>query len=164
MSKSTLLTISDGVNGVRDTLKLMGQIVTTYKKAPVIREIASQIIQSVPEKNWSAEARAILRFVQTQIRYTKDVRGVETLQSPIQTLKLGMGDCDDKSTLIATLMESIGHPTRFIAVGKVPEVFCHVYVETKIGNKWVAMEGCEDWPLGRAPEGVACYMKHTNRR
>lgn len=162
MGKSTLLTISDGVNGVRDTLKLMSQIVKTYKRAPAIRALALDIVKDVPQKSWKKEARAILSWVQQNVRYVKDVRGVETLQSPIQTLKLGQGDCDDFSTLIASLMEAIGHPTRFMAVGKVEGHFCHVYAETKVGTKWLAMDGTESGGLGWAPKGVVCRMKHTN--
>jgi len=163
MSKTTLLTISNGVDGVRDTLKLMSQIVKTYKKAPAIRALAADIVAHLPGKSFRRECAEILRYVQTNIRYLKDVRGVETLQSPIQTLKIGQGDCDDMSTLIASLLEAIGHPTRFIAVGKVEGHFCHVYVETKIGDKWVALDGTEPQTLGWAPkQGVACYMKQTN--
>ena len=162
MTTYQLMGISDGVNGVRDTLKLMSKIVKQYKKAPEVRELALSIVSNVPEKNWVNEAKAILRFAQQKIRYVKDIRGVETLHTPIQILRLGQGDCDDKSILIASLMESLGHPTRFMAVGKIAGHFCHVYVETRIGNKWVAMEGTENWSLGRSPKGVACRMKQTN--
>lgn len=157
-----LLGIPDGRDGVRSTLKMMSQITKRYKTAPAVFELARQITAKVPEKSWKNEARAILSWVQKNIRYVKDVRGVETLQTPVQTLRIGAGDCDDKSMLTAALMESIGHPTRFMAVGMQPDHFCHVFTQTKVGGKWVTMEATENWPLGRNPRGVKCSMVHTN--
>lgn len=159
-----LLAIPDGRDGVRQTLKMMSEITVRYKTAPQIFELSRKIVNSIPNKAWQSEARAILSWVQNNIRYTKDVAGVETLQTPIQTLRLRTGDCDDMSMLTAALMESIGHPTRFMAVGMVPNHFCHVFAQTKIGGKWVTMEATENWPLGRNPSGVKCSMVHTNKR
>jgi transglutaminase-like putative cysteine protease len=90
----------------------------------------------------------IHQFVRDKIRYTKDVVGVETIQSPDMTLKLRTGDCDDKSILIASLLLSIGHPCRFVVVGPEKNVYSHVYVETKIGNKWLPVETTEPWNMG----------------
>lgn len=158
-----LLGIPDGRNGVRQTLKMMSEITGRYKTAPAIFELSRQIIKHLPQKAWKKEARAILQWAQKNIRYVKDVKGVETLQTPIQTLRLGQGDCDDFSMLIAALMESIGHPTRFMAVGMREGHFSHVFVQTKIGGKWVTMEGTENWPLGRNPPNIKCAMVHTNK-
>lgn len=96
----------------------------------------------------------IHRFVRDRIRYVKDIKGVETLQSPEKTLEIGQGDCDDKSVLVGALLESIGHPVRFKAIGFIPGVFSHVLPETKIGSKWIAVETTEPWPLGRLPPGI----------
>lgn len=163
MPKYTLLGIPQGAPGVRATLKLMSKITGQYKTSRPIRELALQLVSRLPEKNWKREAEEILRFVQTQIRYVKDVRGVETIQTPVQTLRLGQGDCDDKSTLAASLLEAIGHPTRFKAVGFAPKKYSHVYVQTKIGTRWVTLEGTQqDWELGRECRGIKQVMIHHN--
>ncbi len=57
---------------------------------------------------WS---KKLHRFVRDNIRYIKDIRDVETVAYPDITLQQGQGDCDDKSVLLASLLESIGHPT-----------------------------------------------------
>jgi hypothetical protein len=54
--------------------------------------------------------------------------------------------------LLAALLESIGHPCRFVAVGySRRNEFEHVYVETKIGHTWTALETTMDVPMGWAP-------------
>ena len=153
-----LMRISDGREGIRQTLKLMSTISRKYSTAPQIRELACKIVAKVPEKQWGQEAAAILAFCQKAIRYTKDIEGVETLQTPAQTLRIGQGDCDDKSMLAASLLMSVGHPARFRAVGMIKGTLSHVFVETKMGGKWVALETTENWPLGRVAKGIRDNM------
>lgn len=158
-----LQAIPNGAPGIRATLKLMSRIVRRYKTDPVIRELALRITGSLQQKNFVGEARAIHHYVKEHIRYVKDVAGVETIQTPIQTLRLKAGDCDDKSTLVAALLESIGHPTRFIAVGFRPKSLSHVYVQTKLGAKWVGVETTEPVDFGWCPKNVKCVMLQHNR-
>lgn len=153
--------IPDGVAGVRYTLKKMAEISAHYKSDSFIRELALHIVKNVPERSWHGEARAILRFVQERIRYVPDVLGVETLQTPIQTLRLGQGDCDDKSILFASLAMAIGKPCKFIAIGRIKGRFEHVFPQILIGDKWVSAETIYRWPLGKTPQPFQDYMEHT---
>jgi len=139
----------------------MSGLVKEYKKALPIRTLALQLVKRNGQKDWLGEVRKIQEFVRDRIRYVKDIRGVETLQTPVKTLEFGQGDCDDKSTLVAALLESIGHPTRFVAVGFSGQ-FAHVLVETKIGNKWIAVETTEPVGLGWFPPGVTMRMRWHN--
>lgn len=153
-----LITIPTGSAGTRATLKIMRKIVRAYKSSLPIRLLAQRVTRNLPQKNFTREVETLHRIVRDKIRYLKDVRGVETVQSPIQTVKLGSGDCDDKSVLVATLLESIGHPTRFVACGFTPTSFSHVFVQTKIGQKWVSVETTENWPLGKTPPKILNKM------
>ena len=156
--KSQLALIDSGPQGVLQTLRRMRDIVRKYKIALPVRITAMKIVRSLPQKAWSAEARALFRFVRDEIRFVRDVRGVETLQTPDKTLELRAGDCDDKSMLLAAMLESIGHPTRFVAVGFQPNHFEHVYVETKIGNDWIALDPTEPVDMGWSPKRVVSRM------
>ena len=148
-----LSNVPSGRAGVRSTLRAMSKLVRAYKAAPLVRETALSIVKNIPSKNWPAEIAAIHRYVCDTIRYTKDIRGVETLQSPVQTLRLKQGDCDDHSILIASLLEAISHPTRFVAIGSVPDSYSHVFTETKVGPNWLAVETpMVGWPCGRRPK------------
>ena len=154
--------INNGQSGVRDTLKLMSDITKQFKGSPAVRELALRLTAGLPQKKWLAEVRAIHAFVRDQIRYVKDIRGIETLQTPIQTLRLRAGDCDDKSILAAVLLESIGHPTRFKAVGMSKGKFSHVFPETRIGGRWVSVECTEPVDVGWQLSGIASTMIHHN--
>lgn len=77
------------------------------------------------------EVLALFRYVRDGIHFVNDVAGVETLQGPRATMTLGGGDCDDKATLLAGLLRSIGIPSSFRVVAanrRAPGRFSHVYV------------------------------------
>lgn len=149
-----LHSIPSGAAGVRATLRAMAKIARDYKKNPAIRELALRLTRDLPPKKWAAEAARIHAFVRDEIRYIKDIAGVETLQTPIQTLRIGQGDCDDKSILTAALLLSIGHPVLFMAVGFHKGQYSHVLPFTKIAGKWFALETTEPWPMGKIPPKI----------
>lgn len=158
----TLQAIPSGKEGIRATLKIMGKLVKDYRRNRTVRELALHLVRHLQQKNFYGEVEAIHHFVKEKIRYVKDIKNVETLQSPLQTLRLKAGDCDDKSILVASLLESIGHPTRFLAVGFKANSLSHVFVQTKIGNKWVSVECTEPVALGWTPKNVKNIMIHNN--
>lgn len=155
---STLSSIPEGKDGILYTMKLMRSLVKQYKKSLAVRTLAVQIVNPYYQKDWNAEIKALQSFVRDRIRYTRDIRDVETIQTPDVTLRLKSGDCDDKSTLLASLLESIGHPTRFIAIGFQPDQFEHVYVETRIGTKWIPLETTEPVNIGWQPKNIQARM------
>lgn len=159
---TTLHSIPSGAGGVRTTLALMSSLVRRSKKSWPLRELAQRLVRDLDQKDYLAEVKRLHAYVRDEIRYLKDVRGVETVHTPEKVLELGQGDCDDKSTLLATLLETIGHPTRFVAVGFRPGHYQHVYVETKIGEKWLPLETTEPVPMGWRPPRVAARMVVTN--
>lgn len=148
----TLSALPDGVRGVRQTLAHMVDLAKKGRADYRIRSRAEKIIRNIRQKNYLEEARAIQAWVRDNIRYTRDVRDVETLSSPDQTLARSQGDCDDKSLLVASLLESIGHQTRFVAVGTAPNDFEHVLAEVNIDGQWIAVETTENVPLGWYPD------------
>lgn len=155
---AVLKKLPPGRAGVRATLEEMRALVRAYKKNLLVRETAAGITSELQQKNYLGEVKLNHRFVRDNIRYIRDIHGIETIQSPQYTLQNGYGDCDDKSTLLAALLESIGHPTRFVAVGKRPGKFNHVYVETLVGKRWFPLETTEPVPAGWAPPGMSSRM------
>lgn len=149
MKPVQLLQIPDGNAGIAETLKIMRQIVRAWKKSSDLRDLALSYTRGFDQKDWFGEVESLHAMVRDKIRYVRDIRGVETIHTPDQILKRGQGDCDDKAILLASLLESIGHPTRFVAVGVNNGPYSHVFVETKIGNKWIGLETTEPWDVGR---------------
>lgn len=160
VKKITRLKLHDGEAGVRQTLKLMGRLVREYRANPTIYGLARSLIQKVPQKSWRGEVDQMFYFVRDDIRYVKDPVGAEAVQLPTITLSIKSGDCDDKVTLLSSLLESAGHPTRFCAVkvdGK--DRYSHVFLQTKIGKSWwVSLETTEPWPSGKQSPRISGKM------
>ena len=146
--RATLAELPGGAEGTRRTLERMRELVLAARIDPVIFNLSRQIVAAVPGKGYVAEATAIQNWVRRNIRYVRDVHGVETLTPPTWLLGLGQGDCDDQSMLVSALLESIGHPTQFVAVGHDPQEFSHVFVETFVNGRWHAVETTEPWRFG----------------
>jgi transglutaminase-like putative cysteine protease len=153
-TRVTLQALPDGVAGIKATLALMVKLARVGKNTWPVRQLAENIVRDVREKSYIEEARAIQEYVRDHIRYTRDIRETETVATPEQTIARGLGDCDDKALLTAALLESVGHPTRFVAVGRAPGQFVHVLVETKIAARWIPVETTEQVPLGWYPPGL----------
>lgn len=163
-TKTKITTIPNGAAGVRVTLKIMDDIVRRSKENYAIRELTLSLTRDLAPKDWLGEIQAIFDYVQNNIRYVKDIDGIETIATPEKTLEIGQGDCDDMAVLAATMLASIGHPARFIAVGFNGRPLSHVYVETKLGNQWIPMEVTENLNLGQYPENITHTMRHHLRR
>ncbi len=158
--KQTLLGIPDGGRGTRATLQIMARLVRESRANGEIRGQAREIVDLLPQKAWRAQVRAIFYFVRDQVRYLSDPVDLERVAAPEVTLNERAGDCDDKSVLLAALLASIGHPSRFVAVGfDAPGVFDHVYVETLAGdNEWIPLDATENVEPGWAPPNPVARM------
>jgi transglutaminase-like putative cysteine protease len=157
----TLGILPSGSAGTAATLKEMVKLARQYKKDVGVRQVAAQLVRDLPQYDKLGEIRALHAFVRDSIRYTGDIRGVETLQTPKATLEMGVGDCDDKSTLLAALLESIGTPARFVALcmngaGN----FSHVLAEARYGppGKWMPLETIRPVDAGWYPASVTKKM------
>jgi len=147
-----LVGIPEGFPGIVETLRRMSRYVKDGKKSMPVRQTAMRLTRNCGQKDFACEVRQLHAFVRDSVRYVLDIDGVETVQTPDKTLQFMAGDCDDKATLLAALLGSIGHPTRFVAIGFEPEIFSHVYLETKIGAAWIPLETTEPVEAGWSPD------------
>src|SRR5258708_4017951 len=74
-----------GTAGVRATLNLMRDLVRAYKKDMGIRGLAGQLVSGLQQKNFVGEVKRLHAFVRDSIRYTRDIHGIETIQTPPKT-------------------------------------------------------------------------------
>lgn len=124
-----------------------------------IRHKAIQIVDNLPSKDFDAELFAIWDWVNTRIRFVRDIRGIETLQTPERTLEIRAGDCDDHAILLAALLENLGFSTRFHAMGFEPGIFEHVMAEAKIRGEWIPLETTVKGAyIGWYPPGIRADM------
>jgi transglutaminase-like putative cysteine protease len=165
-TKATLTGIPDGVPGAVTTLKVMRDLVRASLREPAQR-VRESALGMTGSGGWMAQIRDIQHWVQDHIRYIQDPYddsgGVELVQTPQKTLDYGAGDCDDQSVLIAALLSSLGHPSRFIAVGFQGQPLSHVLVQTKVNSTgqdrtdWASVETIQPQPLGWFPPGVTSH-------
>jgi hypothetical protein len=141
--------IPGGLGGVRRTLQLMVHVASTFKTDLHVRTLAVCLVGGrvvtlntgtqvryplCRPKDYWAELCCLHAFVRDHVRYVRDVVGVETLQTPIQTLNVLAGDCDDKAMLFCALAGSIGFETRYAAIGVHGEPFSHVMAQALLEN------------------------------
>lgn len=152
--------IPNGAAGIRATLNLMARFTREYKTDLTLRRLAETIIANIPGKDWYGEIQAVQDWVRNNIRYTKDIYDAETLKTPLLLIQSRFGDCDDMAMLAGTLLNALGHPVRYIAVGTEYEgEFNHVYPETKVNmDRWISVETTEPVPLGWQPQPITAYM------
>ena len=148
---ATLKALPSGPEAVYATLNEMRRQVLRARKTLSVRLTALSLVKNHGQKDRDSEIASVFDFVKYGIRYVRDIRGVETLQTPEATLKLKQGDCDDKATLLSALLESIGFKTRFTAIGFVPMKFSHVFTEVFHNGAWMPLETTEPVEAGWNP-------------
>lgn len=146
------LKLASGPAGTRQTLKLMAALIKAGSQTLPIRERAVILTAGLRQKDYLAEARAVHAWVRDNVRYVRDIRGVETLHTAPRILAQRAGDCDDKTVLVGALLTSIGHRVRLVAVGFDGRGYSHVYPEAYIGRRWWPLETTEPWPFGQGPQ------------
>jgi transglutaminase-like putative cysteine protease len=162
-STAQLLPVAGGIPGVKQTLKLMVALVRQYKTDLNVRTLAVQIAKTCEPKDKSCIITALQHYVRDDVHYVNDIDGVETIQTPVQTLKIGAGDCDDKATLLCALAAAVGFPTRFCAIGVRGGNFSHVMAQAFLGNAWINLETIiPDAEPGWFPEDASCVMLAHN--
>lgn len=162
---TTFARIPQGVEGIRATMRLMRGMVQQWKLDPGVRALAKELTAGCRQGDYTCEAQQLHAFVRDRIRYVGDISGVQTLQTPRATLEQASGNCANKSILLASLLESINHKTRFVAGAyQEPEFYEHVWLETLLGRQWWPLETTKDVPAGWDPRARAippCLVAHN---
>lgn len=151
--------IPEGPDGTAITLREMVKLTRQFRRDPGVMQVARDLVKDLPQYDRMGEVKALHAFVRDSIRYTGDPANTELLQTPKATLEMQTGDCDDKSTLLAALLQSIGMPARFVAVGFTPQnQYSHVLVETRSGKGWMPLETIKPVEAGWGPKNVTKRM------
>jgi transglutaminase-like putative cysteine protease len=162
--ESRLAPAPGGGAGVYHTVALMRDLVREARIDPTVINAAVGIVHFAPEKDEFAEIHAIFDYVLNHVRYVRDVAGLETLCDPRMTLKRLVGDCDDKSTLLATLLEAVGYPTRFVMGAYDGGDFSHIYVQVymQLHDMWIDLDSTEYMPMGwAAPNATRLWIENV---
>lgn len=155
--QGTILQTPEGRPGSLHTVRLMRDLVRASRTDPAIIATAQNLVGLTPAHDFKAEAKTLFEFVRSRVRYVRDVHEVETLTAPVFVLDRMCGDCDDKATLLASLLEAIGFPTRFVLAGYRGALFDHVYLQVLVGDVWVNADPTVNQPFGWEAPGAVVY-------
>lgn len=155
--KLTRIPHLEGDPGVEQTIRQMRRLISHGKQDPKVHELAAQILRCarVPAYDWTGEARAIFDWWHKNIRFTRDVDGHETLHAPADILRLGIGDCDDFTVGICSLLKTIGADCHIVTIAVDPEgEFSHVYPEVILpSGRSIALDAArQSAAFGKSPE------------
>ena len=136
--KTYKFSLSGGFNSGIEASNFIIKISNAFKKSPSIRNLAVKIVNSAPSHDFLKEVELLFNWVRDNIRYIRDIKGVETLQIPTVTLPdyyskigIGAGDCDDHVILLLSFLLSIGISDlniRIVAYKPEDREFRHIYL------------------------------------
>jgi hypothetical protein len=152
-----------GPAGIQDTLQRMRAIVHKSVRDPRLIALARQLTANLTSRDYAGEIKALFEWVRDNIRYARDIEGVETLIEPadlVFNLELGrQGDCDDFSMLLATLLKIMGHRARFKAGTVTGARQGHVWVEVFLDNKWIPLDAIyQNNTVGYCPPNMGNFI------
>jgi hypothetical protein len=128
------------ISSVEDSIEIIKKIIEIYKKSMLIRELVVKLTRD--KKGIPGRIAAIYSFATKRVKYLNDILNVETLQSPIQTLKSRAGDCDDFAILISTLLAAIGIPSFLVlSSNRKDGLFNHIYNAVPLKGKLLFLDG-----------------------
>jgi len=144
-----------GDAGTDATVKEMEKMIRDGVKDPLIRETAIGIVRGLPGKDYLGEIFRIYNWVKQNVRFTRDPVSLELLQSAMRTLKGKVGDCDDYTVLLSTLLQSLGHATRIKTIATRAGEYHHVYPEVKYRDEWIPLDATQKQAsLGWEPPNI----------
>ncbi len=129
-----------GEQGTLQTLRLMAAFCKRDAASPELRAVAHKIIEGIAGHDFNSEIRALYSFARDQVKYRKDPVEVERVQDALRTLQFRSADCDDKVTLLVTLLAVCGHRARFCVSGPAPGRWTHVYCEVATPQGWMPLD------------------------
>jgi len=142
------ITIPNGNAGIMVSAGKIVDLIREYSgNQERVRFLAEDITRGCKSKDYLCNTKTIYQWMLRNIKWDRDPDGKEMLRSPIVTLDRRVGDCDDHTILIGSLLKSMGMPVRIVLIASRsyrPDIYNHVLVETlaPINGKlqWIAID------------------------
>ena len=99
-----------------EELHYLRSLIERFRADPQIRQLALHAIRhyKAPMRDKAAQARACAQWARDNIMYVHELP--ERFQWPDETLRTRAGDCDDFTTLIGSMIESVGIPSAMVVM------------------------------------------------
>jgi hypothetical protein len=152
------MSMPGGDRGTEFTIARIRELVHQGMTDQLINRQAMAIVRAagVQPFDFAGEVRAIYDWVRRNVRFFKDIEGVETLRTAREILTIQGGDCDDiNAVLLPSLLLTIGHQVRLVTISNYPDqprVFSHVYCQVEMNGQWVDLDAARRDPaFGKGP-------------
>lgn len=140
-NKSWVQPLPAGQAGILVTLGLMARWCLKARFSQELRDFAHyQILKTVAGHDFDREIIALFEYCRDAITYRKDPYRVERLQDALRTIKYKTADCDDKVTLLVSLLLACGYKARFAVIGRKANSWTHVYCEVFTSDGWLPLD------------------------
>lgn len=153
-------------DNIDDRISWLEEMINDGKRSERIRQIASEILTGknaeggwkIPERDWRGELAGAFEYVRGKVRYTRDIHDVELFQKAERTLELGIGDCDDMTILLGSILGNVGYPLLIRVISTGGPTFHHVYLVAGIPphnpNDWIPLDASQDEGPGWEASGI----------
>lgn len=122
-------------DSIPEQIAFLRTMINVYRGTTWAKELALQLVRDCEHRNKACYAMAIAEAVQGRVKYINELP--ETFQTPVRTWNLRAGDCDDFTTLIGTLIETLGITVEVVGMkinGKWRHVFPRALVPGRDGK------------------------------
>lgn len=162
--------------GPKDTLDLMAKhaLGPNGERDIQVRQFTEYVIGQVWPKDYISEIVCVRHIFSQRapkhphmplLVYKNDNRHVEFVKTPARMVReiihngFAIGDCDDFSTLAATMCLCFGREVEFVAMGFAPRSLSHVAVRVKEpkSGQWILLDGVAG-PREREAAGKAVEL------
>lgn len=118
-----------------------------------------------PERAYWQEVLSIYHYVRANVRYVRDIHGIDTFQTARRTLEMRSGDCDDYAITLGALLMSVGFPvrTKTIRTKGAPD-WNHIYLQVGLPptkpTRWRTLDASTPHPAGwEAPRSMIAQSR-----
>jgi hypothetical protein len=126
----------------------MGYLNKVDYRDPQLNRVATRTVVNTNDDDL-AKTKALLDFVSNDLHYVSDPNdGIEYAKPPVETIISGGGDCEDKTVVLCSLLESVGVKT---FMGFTPD---HVFALVHFPKSYPALRGVPFIIV----EGQRCYI------
>lgn len=160
------------VYSLKERVRYIQKMTQKSLRTPKVRSLAVAIVSRkcgrkfcIDERDYANEVKAIFDYVRSNIRYVRDPQGIDTFTRADRTFDVGGGDCDDYAIVLASLLGSVGYPTRFRVIRtKGASDWNHIYVMVGIPprdpQEWVPLDASVNRKMGwEAPAAMVAARK-----
>lgn len=146
-----------------EQILFLREMVNEYRGVAAIRARARDIVfrqYNCPPKDQACHALAIAQWVQNNITYVNELP--ETFQTPTTTVATGYGDCDDFTSLICALCESIGIETELVGMewdGYFRHIFPRAIIDTDEGEVRMPLDATLSRPVSDLADPITLWLE-----